>query len=220
VYARGNDRRVVFADDVDRRAYLAMLARVVERSGWLVLAFCLMDNHVHLVVETPRANLGRGMQLLHGAYAAFFNRRHLRSGHLWQGRYGAKRVRSDAQLLATVRYVAANPVDAGLRDRPGEWPWDSTAAVLSGRAPAWLARGRLLAYLGAIGGGSVIKRFRERLGLGEGTPPGAGAGPSGSGEERSGRGREEGAIPGQRPADADAGRSGERPPTRPPPSPP
>jgi REP element-mobilizing transposase RayT len=161
VYARGNDKRLIYEDDADRRLYLAMLAGLVDTHDWLVLAYCLMDNHVHLLVETPRPNLGAGMQRFHGEYALLFNRRHRRSGHLFQGRYGARRIRHDAQLTTTVRYVAANPVEAAMCDRPDEWAWGSVHGVLRGSRPAWLAHERLLGYLGGIGGGAAADRFAE-----------------------------------------------------------
>jgi REP element-mobilizing transposase RayT len=85
VYARGNDRQAIYRDDGDRATYLRLLERVVRRQEWRVLAFCLMDNHVHLLVQTPHADLGRGMQRLHGHYAQTFNARHGRVGHLFQG---------------------------------------------------------------------------------------------------------------------------------------
>ena len=111
-----------------------------------------MKNHVHLLVETPEANLGAGMQRLHGLHAQAFNKRHKHSGHLFQGRYGAVVVRKDEQLLTVARYIALNPVEAGLCGEPGEWAWGSHAAVVGGTAPAWLDVRRLLAYFGAAGG--------------------------------------------------------------------
>ena len=153
VYARGNDRREIFVDDRDRRGYLDLLARVVERHGWLCLMYCLMANHVHLLVQTPKPNLGRGMQMLHGDYARAFNVRHRRVGHLFQGRYGATRVEDDAQLWMTVAYVALNPVEARLCKRPEEWVWSSHAAVDEGRQEAWLASERLDLLLGGVVGG-------------------------------------------------------------------
>src|SRR5215475_14313149 len=76
VYARGNRRAAVFVDDADRRRYLSLLARVVERTRWRLLAYCLMGNHLHLLVETRVPNLGTGMQWLYGRYAQTFNQRH------------------------------------------------------------------------------------------------------------------------------------------------
>jgi REP-associated tyrosine transposase len=92
---------------------------------WNCPAYCLMGNHVHLLVETPEANLAAGMQLLHGVYAQRHNRRHRRSGHLFQGRFGATRLRSDEQVSQVVLYIAQNPVEAGLCARPEQWPWSS-----------------------------------------------------------------------------------------------
>ena len=120
-----------------------MLAQAVRRQRWSCLAYCLMHNHIHLLVETPQPNLGAGMQRLHGLYAQTFNKRHKRCGHLFQGRYGGDRVRTDEQLLTAARYIALNPVEAGLCERPDEWPWSSHAGVLewggagvAGRGPA------------------------------------------------------------------------------------
>src|SRR5919198_2592385 len=86
-----------------------MLGRVVMRKRWRCLAYCLMDNHVHLLVETVDANLGRGMQRLHSSYAQTFNARHGRSGHVFQGRYGAARMTDDAQLYVAAAYIARTP---------------------------------------------------------------------------------------------------------------
>ena len=152
VYTRGNDRRRIFADDVDRRAYLSLLEHVVVRHRWHLLAYCLMTNHVHLLVETPNPDLPRGMQWLQTAYARRFNRRHRRTGHLFQGRYGAVRVEDDAQLWMTAAYIVRNPVDAGRCADPADWPWSSHAATLSDRPPRWLATARLLDLLAASGG--------------------------------------------------------------------
>jgi REP element-mobilizing transposase RayT len=152
VYARGNGRHDIYLDDGDRRTYLAMLGRVVMRKRWRCLAYCLMDNHVHLLVETVDANLGQGMQRLHSSYAQTFNARHGRSGHVFQGRYGAARMTDDAQLYMAAAYIARNPVAAGLCELPEQWRWSSFAAVLGGSAPGWLDVTRLLSYFDPVGG--------------------------------------------------------------------
>jgi putative transposase len=152
VSARGNRRQAIYLDDRDRKLYLSLLGQVIARQRWRCLAYCLMDNHVHLLVETPDGGLGVGMQRLHGLYAHTFNKRHKRSGHLFQGRFGATRVKTDEQLLHTARYIAMNPVEAGMCAAPRDWPWSSHAAVVGGSAPAWLDAGRLLGYFGAWGG--------------------------------------------------------------------
>src|SRR2546423_3250668 len=149
VYARGNDRRAIYVDDFDRAAYLTTLGRVVSIKGWRCLAYCLMDNHVHLLIETPEPNLGSGIQRLHGQYAQAHNERHGRSGHLFQGRFGANRIRSDQQLLGTAAYIARNPVESGLCTRPDQWRWGSHRLTISPPAPDWLDVDRLLSYFGA-----------------------------------------------------------------------
>jgi putative transposase len=159
-YARGVNRVVIFHDDEDRERYLALLGQVVERHGWRCLAFCLMHNHVHLLVKTPKADLGRGVQRLHGVYAQYFNRRHGRSGHLFQGRFGTKLMRSDAQLLLAARYIARNPVKSGLCGEATEWRWSHHRATLNGSRPQWLDVPLLLGYFGADGG-DPLDRYVE-----------------------------------------------------------
>jgi putative transposase len=152
VFARGNRRQRIYLDAADCWRYLDLLGQVVARTRWRCLAYCLLDNHVHLLIETPETNLGAGMQLLHGTYAQQFNWRHGRSGHLFQGRYGANFVKDDEQLWTTTGYIAANPVTAGLCDRPEQWPWNSYRHAFADSAPGWLDTPRLLSYLGALGG--------------------------------------------------------------------
>ena len=153
VYARGIDRRVLFVDDVDRSGYLALLERVVRAQGWRCLSYCLMDNHVHLMIETPEPNLGKGMQRLHGSFAREVNRRHGRRGHVFQGRFGSKRLRAESHLWTTAAYIAANPVEAGMCAAPEEWPWGShLTACTPERGPAWLDSTRLHALFSGLGG--------------------------------------------------------------------
>jgi REP element-mobilizing transposase RayT len=155
VFARQNDGRLLYRDDGDRQRYLAMLAGVAGRFGWRCLTYCLMPNHLHLLVETPQPNLGRGMQRLHGDYGRWFADRRGKPGHAFGGRYGAVRVRDDAQLWAAVSYIARNPVEARLCAGPQDWRWSAHAAILHGDHPAWLAVARLLELLGGFGGGDA-----------------------------------------------------------------
>jgi putative transposase len=152
VFARGNRKQAIYLDDEDRHTYLRMLGAVVAKRNWCCLAYCLMPNHVHLLIETPGANLGIGMQWLHGLYAQTFNERHGRSGHLFQGRYGSVRVATDAQLWMLVRYLAVNPVSAELCARPADWRWSSHGALAGSTEPRWLDHSRLLQYFAAAGG--------------------------------------------------------------------
>ncbi|PKM03445.1 MAG: addiction module toxin RelE, partial [Gammaproteobacteria bacterium HGW-Gammaproteobacteria-7] len=140
VMARGNAREAIFLDDEDRRAFVANLGRVAGRFDWRLWAWCLMGNHYHLLVETLRPTLSRGMREVNGVYTQAFNRRHGRVGHVLQGRYKAVLVDKDSYLLELSRYVVLNPVRAGLAAIAADWPWSSYRAVMGkAAAPEWLA---------------------------------------------------------------------------------
>jgi putative transposase len=143
VFARGVKRLPVFLDDGDSQVYLVILRGVIAVFGWRVLSYCLMTNHVHLVIETPYPNLARGMQRLHGHYGQHFNRRHARSGHVFERRYGHNLIEDDAHLHAALAYVAANPVDAGLCARQEDWRRSSYAASIGVRDDYWVDLARL-----------------------------------------------------------------------------
>jgi putative transposase len=127
--ARGNAREAIVRDDIDRRRFLDILGHVVDRFGWICHAYCLMDNHYHLVAETPLPNLPSGMRQLNGLYAQSLNGRHGRCGHVFQARYRSILIERDSYLLALCRYVVLNPVRAGMRPHPAEWPWTSYRAT-------------------------------------------------------------------------------------------
>jgi putative transposase len=131
VTARGVDQRAIFMDDADRHVFLRTLAAAAERFRWRRLAHCLMGNHYHLLLATPHSGLAAGMQHLNGVYAQEFNRRHRRSGHLFQDRYGSRLVHTDQHLLAAARYIAMNPVAAGLCATLGDWPWNGAQGALA-----------------------------------------------------------------------------------------
>jgi putative transposase len=152
VFARGNNKQLIYRDDHDRGTYLRLLQGTVRHFRWRFLAYCLMDNHVHLLLETREANLGAGMRRLHGSYAQCFNFRHGTSGHLFQGRYGSVRIKTDEQLWTVVIYIAMNPVEAGLCRHADDWPWSSHSMVLSDTAPDWIDVPHLLDCFAAAGG--------------------------------------------------------------------
>lgn len=129
VTSRGNGGADIYLDDADRRNFLRVVGEVCARFHWRIHAWCLMTNHYHLVIETPDANLARGMRQLNGVYTQAFNRDHRRAGHVFQGRYKAILVERDAYLLELCRYVALNPVRARMTRKPGRWPWSSYRAT-------------------------------------------------------------------------------------------
>jgi REP element-mobilizing transposase RayT len=129
VTCRGNARGKVFLIDPDRELFLQVLAQAVERFNWRCHAYCLMSNHYHLLVETVDPTLARGMRQLNGVYTQEFNRRHSRTGHVFQGRYKAILVERDAYLLELARYVVLNPVRAKMVRSAKDWPWSSYRAT-------------------------------------------------------------------------------------------
>ncbi len=137
---RGVRKLPIFLDDGDRLRFLSLVAVVVPLHEWICSAYCLMTSHYHLLVTTPEANLGRGMQLLNGVYAQTFNRRHGEVGHVFESRYQSPRVENEQHLLEVTRYIVLNPVRAGTCDDPAEWKWSSYRATLGlATAPRFLA---------------------------------------------------------------------------------
>jgi len=139
VTSRGNERRDIFRNDEDREVFLSTLARNVAMFRWRLYAWVLMNNHYHLLLETPEPNLSRGMRQLSGIYTQRFNRRHGRSGHLMQGRFKGILVEKEAHLLELCRYVVLNPVRAGAARSAWNWRWSSYRATAGHEPiPEWL----------------------------------------------------------------------------------
>jgi len=122
---RGNERKAVFRDNIDRRRLIRYLAEAVEKFSLKIHAFCFMENHYHLEIETSRANLSQAMHWLKTAYTVSFNKRHGRHGHLFQGRYHAAVVEKESHLMALTRYIHLNPVRGGIVKRPEDYVWSS-----------------------------------------------------------------------------------------------
>ena len=149
ITARGNAREAIFLDDEDKLSFLAVLAEVVSRFGWLCHAYCLMDNHYHLLIETPDGNLSQGMRQVNGVYTQRFNRRHARVGHLFQGRFKAILVERESYLLELCRYIVLNPVRANMAKDINRYLWSSYPATVGSQpAPAWLATDWVLGQFG------------------------------------------------------------------------
>ncbi|GAB2914920.1 REP-associated tyrosine transposase [Rheinheimera gaetbuli] len=145
ITSRGNERKDIYFDDTDFELFLLLLSKVCERYNWVVHSYCLMSNHYHLLVETPDANLSKGMRQLNGVFTQAINRKHNRVGHLFQGRYKAILVDKDAYLLELSRYIVLNPIRAKIVQQLEDWPWSNWHAFMGLRtSPRWLATDALL----------------------------------------------------------------------------
>ncbi|MBL7037462.1 MAG: transposase [Pirellulaceae bacterium] len=146
---RGVDRRDIVLDDHDRKTWLRLLDRNATRCGWRVFAFALLDNHFHLYLRTPQANLSTGMRDFEGGYATLFNRRHDREGHLFQSRFHGVIVENDGHSWELTRYVHLNSFRAGLAKDPFQDRWNSYRHYLNpDRSPDWLDWRTVLAEFG------------------------------------------------------------------------
>ena len=131
--ARGVRRLKVFADDEDYETYTELLASAARTHAWTVLGFCLLPNHIHLVVRLREPTLSRGMHWLHSTHARRFNARHGYKGHAFDARFFSRPIASEEHLFRVFRYVSMNPVVAGLCADPAEWRWSSFAAISGDR---------------------------------------------------------------------------------------
>jgi putative transposase len=149
VISRGNERKPIARDELDRQKRLEWLKRTVESYGWRLHAFVLMRNHEHLFLETPEPNVSAGMQYLNGSYTSYFNRRHRRCGHLFQGRFKGHLIEEQGYFLEVSRYIHLNPVRAKAVTRPEEYPYSSYPGyVRVGRAVRWVTYTRVLGEFG------------------------------------------------------------------------
>jgi putative transposase len=139
VMSRGNAYQDIYLDDDDRRAFLKNLKHCINLHNLVCHAYCLMDNHYHLLIETPDGNLSQAMRDVNGNYTQRFNIKHKRVGHVLQGRYKAYIIEKDIYLHEVVRYIVNNPVKANIVEHPKEWKWSSYKATDgSVKAPHWL----------------------------------------------------------------------------------
>lgn len=149
VIARGNNREKLFKNDRDKKKFIEYLEKAVGRFSIIIHTYCLMSNHYHLLVETPDANLSKAMQWVNVSYATYFNKKHRRYGHLFQGRYKAILIDADAYLKHLSRYIHLNPVRAKMVSSPAAYQWSSYGAF-SGeqKVPKFIETNWLLSNFG------------------------------------------------------------------------
>jgi putative transposase len=162
VMARGNRRARIFEDEVDCERFIHLLAAAAERYKFQIYAVCLMVNHYHVVGETPRGNLAETMRFVNGVYAQGSNRRHRRTGHLFEARYRSLLVQRESYLKRVARYVVLNPVRARLAPRAAAWRWSTYRATAGLESvPEWLSLEWLDWAFGAHSRMEAIQRYQD-----------------------------------------------------------
>jgi putative transposase len=164
VIVRGNQRQKTFISQSDYRAYIERLARYRKKYGYVLHAYCLMPNHVHLLVESSEHPLSKFMQGLQQSYSQYFNHRHRQSGHVFEGRYKAIICQKDQYLLELIRYIHLNPVRAGMVKSPELYRYSGDHAYLQGKGSEIVDPAKVLSMLG---GKQAYRRF-VRDGLSDG----------------------------------------------------
>ncbi len=170
VTSRGNRREDIYDSDADRERFITILGDVGQRFNWVCHAYCLMSNHYHLLIETPDANLSKGMRQLNGVYTQAFNRASGRVGHVFQGRYKAIMVEKQSYLMELARYIVLNPVRANMVRSADQWRWSSYRAT-AGQVfnPCWLNTDWLLASFSKHKH-QAIKFYKAFVSQGQGQP--------------------------------------------------
>ena len=170
ITSRGDRQEDIYEDDTDRKEFLSILGEVCDRHNWVCHAYCLMSNHYHLLIETPDGNLSKGMRQLNGVYTQYFNRKHFRVGHVFQGRYKAVLIDKSSYLLELARYIVLNPVRASMTRSAKDWPWSSYRATAGQQeCPGWLRVDWLLAAFGRTKA-KAIEAYRQFVSEGKGQP--------------------------------------------------
>jgi len=166
ISVRGNNKQNIFADDGDQKFFLELLGRARDRFGLKIFAFCLMSNHFHLFLQTPRANLSRAMQWLNATYTGRFNWRHRRSGHLFQGRYHSVLVVDEAHWSHLSMYIHLNPVRGGIVRDPAKYPWSSCRDYMSVKSRFnWLEKDTILSGYGSSRAAQIRRYGSECLAM-------------------------------------------------------
>ena len=138
VYNLGVNKSNVFADERDKAKFIELVATISKEFKFNIHAFCLMDNHYHILVQNTYENLSSGMRQLNAQYASYFNRRHARVGHLWQGRYKSWYVLDDKYLFTLFKYIESNPIKAKITHAIGEYRYCATYSIFIDAVPPFL----------------------------------------------------------------------------------
>ena len=162
ILARGNKQEAIFVSDHDRKTFLKTLSRMSERFEVDIIAFVLMDNHYHLLIQTNRPNLSKAMQWLGTTYTTIFNLSHSQNGHLFQGRFKSILIENEPYLMQLSCYIHRNPLRAGIVKRLIDYPWSSYPAyAYNRRCPDWLQTKLILSLFGS--NSAARRAYREKV---------------------------------------------------------
>jgi REP element-mobilizing transposase RayT len=164
ITARGNHRNNIFRDEEDFQVYLTMVEEALlyyANNNYQIMTYCLMDNHVHLMIKTHTKPLGLLISRIHSIYTKYFNKKYNYTGHLFQDKYFSELIKDDSQLLETSRYVHLNPVRAKMVEKPEEYKW-SSYFMLIGKSPKKLVSSEIiLSYFNNKDKHKLYKEFVE-----------------------------------------------------------
>jgi len=172
IISRGNARENIFDEEDDFNSFLELLGKEIKQQNWQCYGYCLMNNHYHLLIETPESNLVRGMRRLNGTYSQYFNLINKKVGHVFQGRYKSIIVDKDSYLLELNRYIVLNPYRAGMEKSIGEWKWSSYRVTIGGESrPEWFNKDLIISHFSSKSREGIknYKKFVEE-GVGEENP--------------------------------------------------
>jgi REP element-mobilizing transposase RayT len=147
ITSRGNRHATLFYDDYDRKKYLTLLNETCEKFPFYLHAYCLMTNHIHLLLEIINDPPGEIIKMAHSLYAIYFNKRHELDGHVFQGRYKSELIDSPQYLLEASRYIHLNPVKAGIVEHPAQYPWSSYLSYVTTNPNPFIVTQRILSHV-------------------------------------------------------------------------
>jgi len=161
-FSRGSNKLRIFFEPVDFETFLLQLSWIVEKYGWRLYAYCLMPNHYHLLIRVSDAGLSEGMRDLNGGFSRWTSKQYGRVGHLFQNRFGLKRIADEQAFLVAARYIVLNPGEAGLCAQVADWPWSSYRATVGEEpAPEWLDVAGLLEHFDVFAPGRPRDGYRR-----------------------------------------------------------
>jgi putative transposase len=144
IMSRGNRKFPIFYEDSDYRKYLSIFEEVREHSPFVLHSYCLMPNHIHLIMETSTVHITEIMQPIQTSYAIYFNKKYDLVGHVFQGRFKSKLIDSRDYFLTAGRYIHLNPLESNLIDDPSKYPWSSYQYYVNGNPPSFLDTSRTI----------------------------------------------------------------------------